>query len=121
MARCKLFYVDYAGPAVNVWDARSTRVFWRGEHCGASGFIAYAGDHLLIAGYDANSVVEVNALFGCRVSLHALVALARLKRLPEPRDQRAELRRIGLERSCNAPLRERPRTHRPDGRDDAPL
>jgi gluconolactonase len=57
----KLFYVEYAGPGVKVWDGRAARVFWRSEHCGASGLIAYAQDHLLIACYDANSLVEIDA------------------------------------------------------------
>ena len=58
----KVLYVEYAGPGVKVWDGRSTHVFWQGEHCGPSGLIGYAGDHLLIACYDANSLVEIDAL-----------------------------------------------------------
>ena len=58
----KLFYVEYAGPGVKVWDGHATRIFWRGGHCGPSGLIRYAGDHLLIACYDSNSLVEIDAL-----------------------------------------------------------
>jgi gluconolactonase len=58
----KLFYVEYAGPGVKVWDGHTARVFWQGGHCGASGLISYARDHLLIACYDANSLVEIDAL-----------------------------------------------------------
>jgi len=57
----KLFYVEYAGPGVKVWDGRRIGIFWRGEHCGPSGLIEYRRDHLLVACYDANSVVELDA------------------------------------------------------------
>ena len=43
-----------------MWDGRRTSVYWRGEHCGASGLIAYRRDHLLVACYDANTIVELD-------------------------------------------------------------
>ena len=58
----RVFYVEYAGAGVKMWDGHATHVFWQGEHCGPSGLVGYAGDHLLIACYDANSVVEIDAL-----------------------------------------------------------
>ena len=57
----KVFYVEYAGPGVKVWDGHAIHVFWQGGHCGPSGLISYAGDHLLIACYDANTVLEIDA------------------------------------------------------------
>jgi gluconolactonase len=57
----KLLYVEYAGPGVKSWDGRGIGVFWRGAHCGPSGLIAYGRDHLLVACYDANSLVELDA------------------------------------------------------------
>jgi gluconolactonase len=56
----KLLYVEYAGPGVKVWDGTSSTAYWRGEHCGASGLIAYRRDHLLVACYDANTIVELD-------------------------------------------------------------
>jgi len=56
----KLFYLEYGGPGIKVWDGKSTAVYWRGEHCGASGLIKYGGGHLLVACYDANTVVELD-------------------------------------------------------------
>lgn len=56
-----LYYVEYAGPGVKRWDGAGTSVFWRGEHCGASGLIGFGADHLLIACYDANTLVEIDA------------------------------------------------------------
>jgi sugar lactone lactonase YvrE len=56
----KLFYVEYAGPGVKVWDGREVRVFWRGAHCGPSGLIGFGREHWLIACYDANSLVELD-------------------------------------------------------------
>src|SRR5271165_2414798 len=53
----KLLFVEYAGPGIKMWDGKRTSIFWRGEHCGASGLIAYQHDHLLVACYDANTIV----------------------------------------------------------------
>lgn len=56
----RLLYVEYAGPGVKIWDGKRSALYWRGEHCGASGLIAYR-DHVLVACYDANTVVELDA------------------------------------------------------------
>ncbi len=56
----KLLYVEYAGPGVKVWDGKRSEVYWGSPHCGASGLIAYRHDHLLVACYDANTVVELD-------------------------------------------------------------
>ncbi len=56
----KLLFVEYAGPGIKMWDGRRTSVYWRGAHCGASGLIAYRRDHLLVACYDANTIVELD-------------------------------------------------------------
>jgi gluconolactonase len=55
----RLLYVEYAGPAVKIWDGKKTAVYWNSEHCGASGLIGY-GKHLLVACYDANSILELD-------------------------------------------------------------
>ena len=57
----RLFYVEYAGPGIKVWDGKHATDFWRGERCGASGLIAYGARHLLVACYDANTIVELDA------------------------------------------------------------
>ena len=56
----KLLYVEYAGPGVKVWDGNNATAYWSGEHCGASGLIAYRRSHLLVACYDANTLVELD-------------------------------------------------------------
>jgi gluconolactonase len=56
----KLLYVEYAGPGIKMWDGRRAVAYWSGEHCGASGLIAYRGDRILVACYDANTVVELD-------------------------------------------------------------
>ena len=56
----KLLYVEYAGPGVKIWDGKTFGTFWSGAHCGASGLIAYGHDHLLVACYDSNSIVELD-------------------------------------------------------------
>jgi sugar lactone lactonase YvrE len=56
----KLLYVEYAGPGIKMWDGKQVRSYWIGEHCGASGLIAYRHDHILVACYDANEIVELD-------------------------------------------------------------
>jgi gluconolactonase len=56
----KLLYVEYAGPGVKIWDGKRAAAYWSGEHCGASGLIAYRVSHLLVACYDANTIVELD-------------------------------------------------------------
>jgi gluconolactonase len=56
----KLLYVEYAGPGIKVWDGRRASDFWQGRHCGASGLIDYRHGHILVACYDANTIVELD-------------------------------------------------------------
>jgi gluconolactonase len=56
----RLLYVEYAGPGIKSWDGRQVGIFWRGEHCGPSGLISFGANHLLVACYDANALVEVD-------------------------------------------------------------
>jgi gluconolactonase len=56
----KLLYVEYAGSGIKIWDGKRAAAYWRGEHCGASGLISYRRNHLLVACYDMNAVVELD-------------------------------------------------------------
>jgi gluconolactonase len=56
----KLYYVEYAGSGVKLWDGRTPRKVWSKEHCGASGLIGFGHEHLLVACYDSNSLVEID-------------------------------------------------------------
>jgi gluconolactonase len=56
----KLLYVEYAGPGIKMWDGTHVASYWSGEHCGASGLIAYRHNHILVACYDANTLVELD-------------------------------------------------------------
>jgi gluconolactonase len=56
----KLLYVEYAGPGIKMWDGKRATAYWSSEHCGASGLIAYRRDHILVACYDANRIVELD-------------------------------------------------------------
>jgi len=56
----KLLYVEYGGPGIKSWDGNSTNAYWKSEHCGASGLIGYKRHHLLVACYDANTLVELD-------------------------------------------------------------
>jgi gluconolactonase len=56
----KLLYVEYAGAGIKIWDGQQAAPFWSGAHCGASGLIDYRHHHLLVACYDANTIVELD-------------------------------------------------------------
>lgn len=56
----KLLYVEYAGPGIKDWDGQRVHAYWSGAHCGASGLINYRTNHLLVACYDANTIVELD-------------------------------------------------------------
>jgi gluconolactonase len=56
----KLLYVEYAGPGIKMWDGKRATSYWSSEHCGASGLITYRHNHILVACYDANEVVELD-------------------------------------------------------------
>ncbi|MEP6883413.1 MAG: SMP-30/gluconolactonase/LRE family protein [Gammaproteobacteria bacterium] len=56
-----LKYVEYAGPGVKMWDGKRAADFWQGRRCGASGLIDYRNGHILVACYDANTIVELDA------------------------------------------------------------
>jgi sugar lactone lactonase YvrE len=56
----KLLYVEYAGPGIKMWDGKQTKPYWSREHCGASGLITYRRNHILVACYDANEIVEID-------------------------------------------------------------
>jgi gluconolactonase len=56
----KLLYVEYAGSGIKAWDGRRATAYWSKDGCGASGLIEFGGHHLLVACYDANSVVELD-------------------------------------------------------------
>jgi sugar lactone lactonase YvrE len=55
----KLFYVEYAPGTIKYWDGAHTGLYWQQEGCGPSALIPFNG-HLLVACYDANSLVELD-------------------------------------------------------------
>ena len=57
----RLLYVEYAGDGIKLWDGTGSKMFWRKEHCGASGLIHFQENHILVACYDGNSLVELDS------------------------------------------------------------
>lgn len=55
----KLFYVEYAQSNIKTWDGHRATVYWHKDHCGANALIPF-GDHLLVACYDDNTLVELD-------------------------------------------------------------
>ena len=56
----KLFYVEYSASNIKTWDGTRPAVFWHKDGCGANSLIPF-NDHLLVACYDNNSLVELDA------------------------------------------------------------
>jgi sugar lactone lactonase YvrE len=57
----RLLFVEYGADDIKSWDGKRLEVLWRQEHCGPSGLIAYPAAHLLVACYDSNALVELDA------------------------------------------------------------
>jgi len=55
----KLFYVEYAASNIKYWDGSRIAVYWHKGGCGPSALIPF-NEHLLIACYDDNSLVELD-------------------------------------------------------------
>ena len=58
--RDRLYFVEYAAGDIQSWDGQRLRTVWEDRSCGPSGLIAFGKDHLLVACYDARSVVELD-------------------------------------------------------------
>jgi gluconolactonase len=56
----KLLYVEYSANNIKSWNGTTTGVFWHKDGCGPSGLIA-RGDDLLVACYDGNYLLELDA------------------------------------------------------------
>ena len=57
----RLLFVEYAGPGITAWKDGKKSIFWNAPGCGASGLIRFGSDHWLVACYDWNAVVELDA------------------------------------------------------------
>lgn len=56
----KLFYVEYSTSNIKRWSSTGGNIFWHEDGCGPSGLIS-RGDDLLVACYDGNDLVEIDA------------------------------------------------------------
>jgi sugar lactone lactonase YvrE len=56
----KLYYVERTAQTVMTWDGKENRQIWRQEGCGPSGLVETAGGDLLVACYDANTIVRID-------------------------------------------------------------
>lgn len=56
----QLYYVEYFEGNIKRWDGTRTTIFWHRDGCGPSGLADFHG-HWLIACYDDNSIVEIDA------------------------------------------------------------
>lgn len=56
----KLYYVEYAGNGIKVWDGHGITYFWKKLQCGPNGLIPYGNDDILVACYDGNYLLELD-------------------------------------------------------------
>ncbi len=56
-----LLFVEYSANDIKLWDGHATKQYWKKAGCGPSGLIGFGKNHLLVACYDANSIVELDA------------------------------------------------------------
>ena len=59
--RGRLLYVEYAADDIKAWDGKQAKIYWRKDHCGANALIRFRDDHILVACYDGNYLVELDA------------------------------------------------------------
>jgi gluconolactonase len=59
----KLLYVEYSASNIKSWDGQRSAVYWHKDGCGANSLIPFNGG-LLVACYDDNSLVELDAAGG---------------------------------------------------------
>jgi sugar lactone lactonase YvrE len=57
----RLLFVEYAGNGIKSWDGKDAMIWWHREHCGASALLHFRGDHIMVACYDGNYLVELDA------------------------------------------------------------
>lgn len=56
----QLYYVEYAGNGIKVWNGSSISYFWKKMHCGPNGLVPFGRDDILVACYDGNYLVELD-------------------------------------------------------------
>ena len=56
----KLYYAEYGGNRVSVWDGAANRVLWQEDGCGPSAVLPFAGDWLVTC-YDNGTLVQIGA------------------------------------------------------------
>jgi sugar lactone lactonase YvrE len=57
----RLLYVEYPGQGgVKIWDGKRAVTYWGRDHCGPTALIEFRNHHLLVACYDANTIVELD-------------------------------------------------------------
>jgi len=57
----RLLYVEYAANDIKAWDGKELKIYWRKEHCGPTALIHFRGEHILVACYDGNYLLELDA------------------------------------------------------------
>ena len=57
----RLLFVEYAGSDIKTWDGKQTSIWWHQPHCGPTALIHVHNDHIMVACYDENYLLELDA------------------------------------------------------------
>src|SRR5438309_2970126 len=57
----RLLYVEYAAGDIKSWDGKQSSIYWRRDQCGPNALVHFRDDHILVACYDGNYLVELDA------------------------------------------------------------
>ena len=73
----RLLYVEYAANDIKAWDGKELKIYWRKEHCGPTALIHFRGEHILVACYDGNYLLELDAhgIAGEQVRSHVALVI----------------------------------------------
>src|SRR5262245_54758858 len=56
----KLFYVEYGGNTIDVWDGKTNTVLWKSDGCGPSAVAPLGSGDFVVTCYDAGTIARVS-------------------------------------------------------------
>ena len=56
----KLYYVEYGGNTIDVWDGKTNTVLWKSDGCGPSAVLPLGNGDLVVTCYDAGTIARVS-------------------------------------------------------------
>lgn len=56
----QLYYVEYGGNTIDVWDGKANRVLWKSDGCGPSAVLPLGSGDLVVTCYDNGTIARVS-------------------------------------------------------------